>query len=196
MAKPKKSGGWNSGKTVGCMRPFTLEQVQLIRGLLRSKNDLRELALFETGISTLLRSSDLLKLTVTDVISQGKIIDAFDCGQQKTKRPVRVSLSEDSQKALMAYIVGCNMRPEERLWPIGRLRYSQIVKGWARMVNADPRFYSTHSIRRTYPTHLYQETGNAEYARQLLGHQSLARTGAYLGIENEQVHAVKKRIKM
>ncbi len=196
MAKTSKIGGWNKGKAVGRKRPFTLEQVKLIRGLLRARNELRELALFETGISVVLRASDILRLTVHDVMSQGEILEEFDVRQKKTNLNVHVSLSDGARDALKAYIAAHDMHPNERLWKIGRLRYSQIVKDWAKMVNADPRFYSTHSIRRTYPTYIYAKTGSHEVARQLLGHQNLSRTATYLGVEQEETHAIKKRIKM
>jgi integrase len=196
MTKSPKIGGWNKGKAVGVKRPFTLEQVQLIRGLLRSRMDLREIALFEVGISTVLRSSDLLNLRAGDVLSQGEVREEFDVRQQKTSRNVHVSLSEDARYALAAYIAQEGLTGTDKLWRFGRLRYSQIVKDWARMVNADPRFYSTHSIRRTYPSFIYKQTGSHEVARQLLGHESLARTAVYLGIEQEETHALKKRIRM
>lgn len=196
MAKSPKSGGWNKGKAVGRKRPFTIEQVQLIRGLLRSRDDTRELALFETGLSAVLRASDLLQLTVHDVMSQGEVLETLDVRQKKTGKSVRISLSDDAREALRAYVAASNMHQDERLWKIGRLRYAQIVKDWATMVNADPRFYSTHSMRRTYPTYLHSQTGSHEFARQLLGHQDLSRTATYLGVEQDETHAVKKRFKM
>jgi integrase len=196
MAKSPKIGGWNKGKAVGAKRPFTLEQVQLIRGLLRAKGDLRELALFEAGISFVLRSSDLLNIRADDVLSRGQVVEGFDVRQQKTGRNVHVSLSDEARDALSAYIAKEDLSGTDKLWRFGRLRYAQIVKDWARMVNADPRFYSTHSIRRTYPSFIYKQTGSHEVARQLLGHESLARTAVYLGIEQEETHALKKRIRM
>lgn len=196
MAKSSKIGGWNKGKAVGHKKPFTLEQVQLIRGLLRAKGKLWELALFEVGISAVLRSSDLLNLRAEDVLSQGQVVESFDVRQKKTGRNVHVSLSDEARDALSAHIAQEDLIGNDKLWKIGRLRYSQIVKSWACLVNADPKFYSTHSIRRTYPTFLYKQTGSHEVARQLLGHESLARTAGYLGVEREETHAIKKRIKM
>jgi site-specific recombinase XerD len=122
MTKSPKIGGWNKGKAVGVKRPFTLEQVQLIRGLLRSRMDLREIALFEVGISTVLRSSDLLNLRAGDVLSQGEVREEFDVRQQKTSRNVHVSLSEDARYALAAYIAQEGLTGTDKLWRFGRLR--------------------------------------------------------------------------
>jgi site-specific recombinase XerD len=192
MAKTRKVGGWNKGRAIGAMRPFTLEQVQLIRMALKSKGDIRGLALFETGIATVLRASDLLKLHVRDVLSDGSMVESFDVRMCKTGRNVHVWLTEAAKGALATYIATEKLDAPDRLWTIGRLRYSQIVKEWARMAHADPRFYSTHSIRRTTPTHIHKTTGSHEIPRQLLGHSSLARTVVYLGVEKEQVRIVKK----
>lgn len=196
MAKATKIGGWNKGKAVGRKRPFTLEQVQLIRGLLNAKGDMRQLSLFEVGIATVLRSSDLLNLRADDVMSQGEVMEGFDVKQRKTGNNVHVSLSDEAKASLTAYIASESLSGNDKLWKFGRLRHAQIVKEWAIMVKADPRFYSTHSIRRTYPSFIYKQTGSHELPRQLLGHESLARTAGYLGVEQEETHAIKRRIKM
>lgn len=196
MAKSRKSGGWNKGEAIGQKRPFTIEQVQLIRQALAAKGDVRGLALFETGIATVLRSSDLLGLRVHTVMSQGEIIETFDVKQKKTGKPVQVSLSEAAKIALKAHIMAAELQDNDLLWKIGRLRHSQIVKEWAKMAYADPRFYSTHSIRRTYPTHIHKVTGSHEVPRQLLGHSDLIRTAVYLGVDKAEAHAVKKRHEM
>ena len=193
MNKSSKSAVWNKGVTVGRKRPFTKEQVALIRAGLAAQGDLRATALFETGICTVLRSSDLLQLRVRDVMSEGQMIETFEVRQRKTNTLVEVDLSEEAIEALMVYITTSNLEAGQRLFPIGRFRHSQIVKSWARMAYADPRFYSTHSIRRTYPTFMHKETGSHEYARKMLGHTNLARTAVYLGVENEDVRAAKKK---
>ena len=194
--KRGKSGGWNKGVGVGPKRAFTLEQVQLIRATLDAVGDKRELALFETGISTVLRSSDLLSLRVSDVMAEGGVIDSFHVRQGKTQRNVLVSLSDKAKVALAAYITEVDLDPCDKLWKIGRLRHSQLVKKWARMAYTDPRFYSTHSIRRTTPTYIHKETGSHEIPRKLLGHVNLARTATYLGVEDVEAHAIKKRLEM
>lgn len=196
MAKRGKIGGWNKGRAIGRMRPFTAEQVQLIRLTLQAKGDKRQLAMFETGICTVLRASDLLKLQARDVVSLGEIVDSFTVRQQKTSQNVTVFLSEKAKAALKAHIEAADLEGVDRLWKIGRLRYSQIVKDWARMAHADPRFYSTHSVRRTMPTHIHRNTGSHEIPRQLLGHSNLARTAAYLGVDEEEVRSAAKRFEM
>ena len=66
--KPKiEKPTWNKGKGVGQMTPFTPEQAQVIRSLLRTEKKFRDLALFNVGLDTMLRASDLLPLKMADV---------------------------------------------------------------------------------------------------------------------------------
>ena len=87
-------------------KAFDKTQVKQIRKLLADrKSGLRDLALFNTGISTMLRTSDLLNLKVSDVIDeQEKMKKTFSVRMKKTERPVTVLLDEDSQKSLQEWI--------------------------------------------------------------------------------------------
>jgi hypothetical protein len=51
---------WNKDKAVGQMAPFTAEQASVIRSLLTTEGKIRDLALFNTALDTMLRASDLL----------------------------------------------------------------------------------------------------------------------------------------
>lgn len=200
MQKSRKTTAWNRGKAVGKMRPFTEKQVQLIRDALTAKGPVAHLALFETALSTALRASDLLKLHVRDVLgSDGNVIDRLWVRQKKTSKPVCVDLTDKARTALRDYIHQdhtSGLHPDELLWKFGRLRYSQIIKGWAEYAHADPRLYSTHSMRRTLPAHIHAKTGTPAHAQRILGHSSLAHTAAYLGIEDAEVRDVKKLYEM
>ncbi len=121
---------WNKGKAVGQKAPFTPEQVYIIRQLLHAEGHLRDLALFNTAIDTLLRASDLLTLKVEDVTDH----------------------------------------------------------------YGSPRKYSTHSLRRTKSSVVYERTGNLEVCRQILGHHSIANTALYLGVDKRQALHVAKAI--
>jgi site-specific recombinase XerD len=192
-------GGWNKGLAIGQKRPFTLDQVQLIRMSLKAGEDKRALALFETALSTMLRAVDLLALKVGDVRDNGGIADEFTLRQDKTDDVVTFFLSEAAQEALAAYLADLDDVSLERpLWlgrgnrGISRLRYSQLVKEWAKLAKADPRFYGTHSMRRTQAVFIYKNTANQEAVRQLLGHRKLAHTTRYLGVSRDKVGKIKR----
>ena len=200
-AKPSQSP-WNKGKAVGQKAPFTPEQVYIIRQLLHAEGHLRDLALFNTAIDTLLRASDLLTLKVEDVTDHhGTVVDECTVRQHKTNATHTVLLLEHSRHALEAWLTASRKQPWDYLFtaqgkptPISRVHYSKLVKKWASYARLDPRKYSTHSLRRTKSSVVYQRTGNLEVCRQILGHHSIANTALYLGVDKRQALHVAKAI--
>src|SRR5512132_144459 len=92
---------WNKGKAVGQKAPFTPEQVYIIRQLLHAEGQLRDLALFNTAIDTLLRASDLLTLKVEDVTDHyGAVMEECSVRQHKTQATHTVLILEHSRRAL------------------------------------------------------------------------------------------------
>jgi site-specific recombinase XerD len=182
-------------QSIGQKRPFTREQVQLIRvNLLAQTGTIgwRQMALFELAISTCLRASDLLRLTVGEVARQEKV----PVMQKKTRRVVLAVVSGEAQAAVHALVEERNLGPKDRLFPFSREFYGQLVKDWARLAHLDPRHYSTHSMRRTKPAHIYRMTKNVRVAQELLGHTDLSHTGAYLGIGVDEAHEISEEHKL
>jgi integrase len=170
----------------GQMKPLTLEQVAQVATFIKQEEKthvLRDLAMLETGVATLLRSSDLLQLKVSDVMFNGQVvIDPFEIIQQKTGRAVSCKLSARSRDALAAYIAGKNLTSDSRLFPITTRHHRRIVKEWCSMLRVNPKLYSTHSIRRTLPTAVYRKTHNLAACQKLLGHTAIAHTQEYIGV--------------
>jgi integrase len=193
---------WNKGKAVGQKAPFTPEQVYIIRQLLHAEGQLRDLALFNTAIDTLLRASDLLTLKVEDVTDHyGAVMEECSVRQHKTQATHTVLLLEHSRRALERWLAASRKQPWDYLFtaqgkptPISRVRYSKLVKKWAAYARLDPRKYSTHSLRRTKSSVVYERTGNLEVCRQILGHHSIANTALYLGVDKRQALHVAKAI--
>ncbi len=96
-----KKRAWNKDKIVGQRRPFTPREVQVIRYAIEREQHARDLALFNTTIDTMLRSSDLLALKVEDVTNpMGEVVEEVLVQQQKTKVGTVVALSEKTRLAL------------------------------------------------------------------------------------------------
>jgi integrase len=169
----------------GQMKPFTLEQVAQVATFIKQEektHSLRDLAMLETGVATLLRSSDLLQLKVSDVMFNGQVVIDLAIIQQKTGRAVNCKLSARSRDALAAYIDGKNLTSDSRLFPITTRHHRRIVKEWCSMLRVNPKLYSTHSIRRTLPTAVYRKTHNLAACQKLLGHTAIAHTQEYIGV--------------
>lgn len=180
------------------MRPFSLEQVAILENLLKqdgSATALRDLALLRVGIDTALRSSDVLALSLDDVFHNGIVADCFSVRQEKTKREVRCELCENTRTILKLWIElnGVSFSTESRIFPISTRQHQRIVKTWCDLLKLDGRLFSTHSIRRTKPAHLYAKTKNLAAAKAILGHDSIASTGKYLGVESADAFELAKQ---
>jgi len=190
-----KRGGQNKGKVVGAKRAFTEAQIQGLRLALTTKGMIRDLALFETALSTMLRSGDLVRLKVSDVRDGlGKIKRSFTVRMEKTDKPVAVTLSETAREAIEALIAHNGIDDQHYLFTaptrtkgehMASITYRKLVKDWCRLIHLDPSQYSTHSLRRTRPSIMYRRTGNLRAIQLLLGHSDIGMTQRYLGIEEE-----------
>lgn len=179
------------------MTPFTMDEVQLIRAFLKAKKATRDLAILETGVDTMLRCGDLLRLKVKDVREpSGVMRQIVPVRQDKTDRVVRTTLTDKAHTALSAVVSEEGKTHDDYLFTRGgaphgkhmsEVMLREIVKGWAKLINADPTKYGGHSLRRTKAVYVYKKTRNIEAVRKMLGHTSLAHTMQYLGVGDEEV---------
>src|SRR5208337_3564075 len=147
---------------------------------------LRDLALLRVGIDSMLRSSDIVALTVRYVMHNGEVVSQFAVKQTKTSKVVQCDLSDKTRAALADWPnLNPEMTPEDHVFAITTRQHQRIVKGWCALLKLDGALYSTHSIRRTKPAHLYAKTKNLAACKELLGHANVSETGAYLGVTNE-----------
>ena len=178
--------------------PFTPAAIALIReAFARRPDKIRDLALFELGISVALRASDLVRLTVRDVTFNGAVRDRITIKQTKTATPVTVALSERARVALAALIT-CDCisgdtplfrREDQRgasVEAITPKTLRLLVKVWGcDWAGLDPLAISSHSLRKTRPAAMYAQNKDIAQVQRLLGHSSPANTAKYLGISEE-----------
>ena len=203
LSLPKKAGvkrprigGWNKGKLVGPKKPFTTDQVFLIEATLKadpSTTAIRDRALFRFAIDTMLRSIDLRAVSWSQVIAKsGGVVDSFQVRQQKTGNVVTCFLQDKCKEALQAYWVEAAGFNADPVFPLCHKTYSRIVKQCAAIAHLDPADYSTHSLRRTKATVVYNKTKDVEIVRQMLGQKTLGATAVYLGIGKAEVAQAAK----
>ncbi len=175
-------------------RPLTAVEVKKVTSNLQVTDQFRDLSIFAVAIDTMLRSVDLLLLRVCDVLDcNGQVLERIQVGQRKTQQPVTVSLTPYTRQVVLGWIRYSAKKADDWLFTDLRGRhahralttshYRSLVKRWVRSIGLDPRYYSTHSLRRTKPTLVYQKYRDIEICRLLLGHASVASTSHYLGIE-------------
>ncbi len=177
---------------------FARSQRQLL------KNDVRDLALFNTSVDSMLRGSDLLQLKVEDVMDDdGAVIEEGTTRQSKTKAGVDFVLTRPAREALEHWILVSGKRSGDYLFtstrkntagkPLSTAQYRRLVKNWAKRAGLDPKRFSGHSTRRTKSSVIYDATQNLAAIQQLLGHKSIASTALYLGVEKRQALNLAKK---
>ena len=211
MSRKKKAkiddGPWNKDKAVGQMAPFTPAQAGLIRSLLTAEGKIRDLALFNTALDTMLRASDLLPLRVIDITDHnGDVVHEFTIKQKKTGRGHLVALSPNTRDSIADWMIASGKGPEDFLWTsignrktgrqLTREQYANLVKRWSSLARLDPKRHSTHSMRRSKSAAIYDATQNLAACQHLLGHKSIGSTAHYLGVDQRKALDLAKRIKI
>lgn len=186
----------------GQMLPLTREQVGAISSRLVNMERWRDHALFRTGIDSMLRASDLIRIRTEEIVDHnGTIAGEVKVRTKKTGSVVYFPLTEKTKIALAKWLDVREWRSAEWLF-YGRpwmthltdVRYRQIAKDWFKAAGLDVRKYSTHSIRRTKATIMYDETNDIKAISELLGHSSVAMTERYIGMTPKKAFDLAARI--
>lgn len=145
----------------------------------------RNYVLFEIGINTGLRVSDLLNLKVKDV--KGKLHLTITEG--KTKKSKKFYLQHISD-VIEKYTK--NMDSEGWLFPsrngdkaISRVQAYNIINKGAEMVGLEN--IGTHTMRKTFGYWYYKQTKDVAYLMKIFNHSSQSVTLRYIGIEQEEI---------
>lgn len=188
---------------MGPARPFTKDMVNDLRRILKAEGRYRDLALLCVHVDSCLRSVDVLSLRVGDVR------DIFHIKQKKTGRSVECRLFQDAKEAIRLHLMERPsvgkldyLFPGQGDKPLTTRRYRALTKDWVALLRQsdpkwrarlDPMSFSTHSLRKARPSHLYLETGNAQACQHLLGHSKMSHTERYLGVEVHQAHELAEQ---
>ncbi len=170
---------------------MSLSEVTRIKKLLAKRGDaLRDLALFSTAIDTMLRSQDLLGLTVKDVRKRNRVMrDTLELTTAKYGQSVRCVLSKTTMNVLKKWIKQSAKKPSDYLFtgrlgggltPMSARQLSRLVKTWTEGIGLDASSYGIESLRRTRSIYILNKTGNMEAVRIMLGLADIRSTARYL----------------
>lgn len=150
------------------------------------KTNKRDWFLFSLGISTGLRISDLRVLKVADVLGRTHII----LNEQKTGKRKQVPLNSETKKMIDSYTKKMGM--DDYLFPsrqgnkpIGRNQAGNIISKAGEVVGL--KSLGTHSLRKTFGYHHYQQFKDIAILMTIFNHSSQAVTMRYLGIEQDEI---------
>ena len=185
---------WNKGREVGKKGAFTPAQVKRIRQVLMARGvpGLRDLALFQVAIDTMLHGPDLFNLTVKDVqLPNGKIRSVIKVARRGGMPPIRRAFSRTTAGAVGKWIAVSTRKPTDYLFPgrgigsrrpMGVRNMNRLLKFWIAEAGLDPKKYGNESLRRTKALHVLKGTGDLEIVRILLGHAKIESTARFLRI--------------
>ena len=165
---PGNKTNWNKGKLIGQRRPLRIEQVWAIRVRLELSGNIRDLALFNMAIDSMLRGCDLVRLLVRDVSHGEEIQSRAQIIQKKTGRPVQFEITKKTRIAVKKWIDYSSLTFDDYLFQsrqrnsihLSTRQYVRIVDAWVTSIGLDKVVYGTHSMRRTKASIIYRETKN------------------------------------
>jgi integrase len=167
----------------------SLVDVRKVRTILKDR--VRDLAMFDVGINTALRGSDLVKLKKADVVHL-KVGDHMTIRIRKNGDLLQITINEAAHDAIQRVIAWAPKSEwlfpsETQDKPITREYLGQMVKQWCKDAGLKGRFAS-HTLRKTFGVLQYFHFKvPLSIVSQLLGHKEERVTRVYLCIQEEQV---------
>lgn len=158
-----------------------------------SESNMRDCMLFEMGIYTGLRISDILKFKVRDVKGQSEIY----IQEQKTSKPKIIPYNDELLNDLKLYIK--NMDDDDYLFssrkgnnvPISRVQAYRILNAAASKVGLEE--IGTHTMRKTFGYWHYKKFNDIALLQIIFNHSSQGITLKYIGITQDKINeSVKK----
>lgn len=196
-----RTAPWNKGKLTGQKPPLQPKQVWAVRSHLQLTGRIRDLALFNLAIDSKLRGCDVVSVRVEDIAPQGYALDRATVRQKKTGRPVKFELTEQTRKAIDAYLETVSKTPGVYLFSgrhpgrcLSTRQYARLLTDWIACIGLDPSLFGTHALRRTKATLIYRRTGNLRAVQLLLGHTKVESTVRYLGVEVDDALAIAEQV--
>jgi integrase len=170
------------------------KQVEVVKSYLKSKS-LRNYLMFQIGISSALRISDILKLQVKHVWNNKKTTDYIEVNEKKTGKYKRFPITPNLAKAIKEYAAEYDMSdPDLYLFrsrkgenkPISRQQARDILDHACDMCGVPDKFGS-HGLRKTWAYFAFKQGISLDYISIALNHRSIAETKRYLGLLQEDL---------
>jgi len=180
--------------------PKTLSQEDVTRLLAAAHNDvalatgralgkaLRLRALVETLYATGMRASELVRLPVSAVAKDARLMLIHGKGGRERMVP----LTQVAHAALTAWLparaLALSARRHDSTWlfpgtdpaqPMTRQRLGQVLKALAVQAGVDARAVKPHALRHAFATHLLANGADLRSVQHLLGHADISTTQIY-----------------
>lgn len=159
----------------------------------------RNFVMFIFGIYSGLRISDILEQRVRDVRdSKGKIKSHIYIREMKTGKEKRFVINDELKYVLEEYVQG--KHDYEYLFksrkglnkPITREHAYYILNDAAKAFGLES--IGTHTMRKTFGYHLYQETKDAVSLQKIFNHSHVSITLLYIGVTQDMKDSMVKKL--
>jgi len=161
------------------------KDIKAVEQYLKEHNE-RDYVLWVFGLNSGLRVSDILGLNVSDVVDKTHITII----EKKTQKRKSFYINDKLKKVLKYYTKGRNLYEPLFLGKQGgRLNQRQVYRF---LVDACQKLgikskVSTHTMRRTFGYHHYQQYKDIVILQQIFNHSSPRITRMYLGITQDEI---------
>jgi integrase len=172
------------------------KSIEKIRKLL--KNNPRNLCLFNVGINTNLRASDLVRLRVGHV-RYLKVGDLLHLNEKKTGKPRSITVNKTVYDSIQRLLKSAEMRgtkdsdflfmsqKSKGRAPMTTSHVRLMVKGWCKSAGLKGN-YGSHSLRKTFGFQMrVKHKVGIEILMQMFNHSSPRQTLDYLCIQPEEI---------
>lgn len=180
-----------------------------IKNQLRGQGRFRDLLLFAVGINTALRISDLLALRIGDFIDDdGEVRQQFRIREQKRGKRHEVVINNSIRDALAEYreaypdvedhpahFVFFDTRTHDYTHSISRVQAWKFIAAICQEVGLRGN-YGTHTLRKTWGYHARMSGVDLTLIMDKLNHNSLAYTKRYLGITDDELGEVVRKLNL
>ena len=175
----------------------TVEPIRKIQDLKKiekilKESSLRDYILFNFGINSGLRISDILSLNVEDIKNK----NYFWIVEKKTNKTKKVPINDKLKKSLKSYVK--NKAINEPLFAsvnsnrLDRVNAYRIIKKACDEAKININA-GTHTLRKTFGYHFYKKYKDILLLQKIFNHSNPSVTLRYIGIEDETVFNMYKQ---
>lgn len=149
----------------------------------RSNNRIATALVLEANLG--LRISDILHLTLNDIIKDGNRY-RLDITEQKTGKKRMFTVPTEIYQYIKIYCLENGIQSHEQIFPITERAVQKQLKIVCDYLGYDN--ISTHSFRKMFASQIYQNNDyNIILVQQLLQHSTPAVTQKYIGISSKDI---------
>ncbi len=182
-------------------------KIDEIKANLKAQDSPRDYTLFVLGVNTALRSSDLLKLKVKDVVdTTRKPLHHIYLRQTKTGGEVKPLVNTSIKEALAHYFKnqGRDLGPGDLLFTSHRTNRAldnvmlwNLVNSWCRDVGLDNGDkYGSHTLRKTWGFHAWRMEMPLALIAHKLGHKDVQTAMRYIGISQTLIWEYEAKLNL